>query len=82
MKKNDGVPPRKTIESVLQEHTYRLITTRGVTGVAQGEFEGEPCIKVFVTRKTGDVVRRIPSEIEGYTVRVEESGTFRALGGQ
>ena len=58
------------------------MATRGVTGVAQGEFEGRPCIKVFVSRKTRDVVRRIPSEMDGYTVRIEESGTFRALGGK
>jgi hypothetical protein len=82
MAKKNSVPPEKTIEAVLKQHTRRLMTLNGVTGIAQGEYEGKPCIKVFVTKNTEEITRKIPSEIEGYAVRIEESGTFKALGRQ
>ncbi len=46
---------------------------------AQGLCAGEPCIKVYVKRKTPDLLRRIPSVIEGHAVSVEETGEIRAL---
>jgi hypothetical protein len=72
--------PSKTIESVLKKHTQRLISLPDVIGIAQGEFDRKPCIKVYVTRKTHELLRQIPSNLEGYMVIVEESGEFRALG--
>ncbi len=72
----------KTIESVLRKHSQGLISLPGVMGIAQGEFDDKPCIKVYVARKTRELLRQIPSNLEGYTVSVEESGEFQALGGE
>jgi hypothetical protein len=36
-------------------------------------------IKVFIARKTAELVDRIPTIYKGYTVRVEETGEFRAF---
>lgn len=72
--------PRRNIREVLKRHTDSLMSIPGVVGTAQGECEGKPCIKVFVTKKTEEIMRQIPSAIEGYAVRIEESGTFKALG--
>ena len=71
--------PTKTIEQVLDEHSDSLMALSGVVGVGQGECSREPCIKVFVVEKTSDLLRRIPSAIEGYPVEVTETGEFRAL---
>ncbi len=71
--------PEKTIEAVLEEHTPGLMKLPGVVGTAQGLCAGEPCIKVYVKRKTPDLLRRIPSAIEGHAVSVEETGEIRAL---
>jgi hypothetical protein len=71
--------PSKTIESVLKEHGNRLMSLPGVMGIAQGQLRQKPCIKVYVARKTDELLRQIPSTLEGYTVSVEESGEFRAL---
>lgn len=71
--------PEKTISAVLKEHTPGLMSLPGVVGTAQGQCAGEPCIKVFVTKTTSDLLRRIPSTIEGYPVAVEETGEIRAL---
>lgn len=70
----------ETIESVIKKHSQRLISLPGVTGIAQGEYECKPCIKVYITGKTEELKGQIPSSLEGYTVIVEESGNFQALG--
>ena len=71
--------PEKTLEAVLEKHTPRLMSLPGVVGTAQGLCAGKPCIKVYVKRKTPDLLQQIPSVIEGYTVTVEETGEIRAL---
>lgn len=73
------VMPEKTIQTVLREHTPGLMSLPTVVGTAQGECAGEPCIKVFVTKTTSDLLQQIPSVIEGYPVVVEETGEIRAL---
>ena len=70
----------KEIYSVLEKYASRLIVIEGVSGVAQGTHKGKPCIKVYVVEKNPEIMRQIPASLEGYTVLVEESGKFRALG--
>ena len=69
----------KTIEQALADHTDSLMSLPGVVGTAQGLCDGQPCIKVFVVKKTPELLRQIPAEIEGYTVAVEETGEIKAL---
>ncbi len=71
--------PEKTIEQVLRDHTDSLMSLPGVVGTAQGLCDGQPCIKVVIVKKTPELLRQIPAEIEGYTVAVEETGEIRAL---
>jgi hypothetical protein len=70
--------PHSSVEEILKKHTDKLMSVPGVVGVAQGEFEGIPCIKVFVMRKNSALLRHIPGQLGGYRVVVEESGEFRA----
>mgnify|MGYP006990010526 CR=1 FL=1 len=49
----------------------------GVVGVGIGECEGKPCLKVLVERKTPELERQIPSELEGFKVELEESGPLQ-----
>ncbi|MFH1559848.1 MAG: hypothetical protein ABID84_00315 [Chloroflexota bacterium] len=51
----------------------------GVVGTALGEWEGEPCIKVYVVEKTPDLLRQIPATLDGYKLKVQETGEIRAL---
>ena len=71
--------PDKTIEQVLQEQTDSLMALPGVVGTAMGLCSGEPCIKVLVVEKTDDLLKQIPTEIEGYQVAVDETGEIKAL---
>lgn len=69
----------KSIEEVLKEHAGELMSIPGVLGAAQGLCNNSPCIKVFVAEKTKDIEQRIPDELDGYTVDVEQTGKFKAL---
>ena len=71
--------PKKTIEAVLKEHTDRLMSISGVVGTAQGLCADKPCIKVYVVKKTPDLVKQIPSTLEGYSVEIQETGEIKAL---
>ena len=71
--------PAKTIEAVLEQHTDSLMALPGVVGTAIGECAGVPCIKVYVAEGTPELLERIPAEIKGYAVAVQETGEFQAI---
>lgn len=75
----EGEMTTKGIEEVLSEHAERLMSLPGVVGTAQGECAGQPCIKVYVEKKTPELLEKIPTSIDSYPVEVEESGEIRAL---
>ena len=71
--------PDMTIAEALNEHTDSLMSLPGVVGTAQGECAGQPCIRVFVVKKTPDLLMHIPHALGGYQVVVQETGEFKAL---
>jgi hypothetical protein len=70
---------QKMIEDVLKDQAAAIMAQPGVVGVAQGECAGKPCIKVFVAKRTPEVLDNIPSALEGYPVNVQETGEIKAL---
>ena len=71
--------PEKSIQQALSEHTDSLMALPGIVGVAQGECSGQPCIRVFVAKKTEELLKLLPPLIEGYQVAVDETGEIKAL---
>lgn len=71
--------PAKTIEQVLEQHTQELMSIPGVVGTAEGLCGRNLCVKVYVTKKTPDLERKIPDTLDGYPVTIEETGEIRAL---
>lgn len=69
---------RDTIQVILAEHTDQWMEVPGVVGTAIGEFDGQPCIKIFVVKKT-DELAEIPSSVNGHLIVIEETGEFQAL---
>lgn len=69
----------KTIQEVLEEHTDEWMAAPGVVGTAIGEFEGKPCIKILAVKKTDELTKQIPSEVDGFQVVIQETGEIRAL---
>ncbi len=75
----EGKKVTKTIDEVLKDHTVELMSLPGVIGTAQGLCDDNPCIKVYVIKKTPELDQKIPDNLEGYQVMIEETGEIRAL---
>ena len=71
--------PERTIEQVVKEHTDEWMSIPGVVGTAIGQIDGNPCIQVLVVKKTDELTGKIPSEVEGFPLVIEETGELRAL---
>lgn len=67
-----------TIQAVLKEHTDEWMSIPGVVGTGIGACEGKPCIRIFVVKKTPELLQKIPAKLEGFVVDVEETGQIRA----
>lgn len=64
---------KKIIDEVLKKYSDRLISQLNVNGVCIEEYpDGKPYIKVFVTKLTAVAKERIPKQLEGYNVEIEE----------
>ena len=70
------MPPKALIE-VLKRHTDELMSLPGVVGVGQGLCGKKPCIKVFVVKRDPELEKKIPQNLDGYVVSVEETGEFK-----
>ena len=67
-----------TIEQAQEELTPHVMALPGVAGIAIGDCEGKPCIKVLVVSRSPARDSKIPSSWRGFDVRVEEVGEIRA----
>lgn len=70
----------RPLEEVLRDRADGLMALPGVEGVAQGLCDARPCIKVFVAKKTPELLETIPASVEGFPVAIEETGEFRPFG--
>ena len=75
--RKDSPLQQPTVAQVLERHTRRLMSLRGVVGTAEGECAGQPCILVLVDRLTPTLRQSIPSEIENIPVEVRETGQIQ-----
>jgi len=66
------------IEAVLKKHESKLMSIPGVTGVGIGGSEESPLILVMVTHNATELKKKLPTQIEGFPVKVELSGEIRA----
>lgn len=72
-----SVMASKDIGEVQAKYEAQLMSLPGVVGVGVSECAGKPCLKVLVDRKTPELERQIPSELEGFKVELEESGPLQ-----
>ncbi len=56
-----------------------LLSLPGVVGTGVGERAGKLCIKIYVAKKTPELLKQIPPALGGYTIDVQESGEIRAF---
>lgn len=69
---------KRSIEQVKAKHELELMGIDGVEGVGIGEEKNELFLKVYVAKLTRKVKEQVPEQVEGYPVRIEVSGEFRA----
>ena len=69
----------KSMAETLKEHSGELMSLPGVVGTAQGLCDSDPCIEVYVIKKTPELEKQIPRTLDGYPVRVEETGEIRPI---
>ena len=73
--------PQRDIMDVQEANAHGLMAQPGVVGVAIGETDGhKPCIIIYIVQWTDALHKSLPKVLEGYPVRVEESGEIRPLG--
>jgi hypothetical protein len=67
-----------SIEETIKEHSEELMSIPGVVGVGQGICDKNPCIKVYITKRTPALDKKIPHLLNGYEVSIEITGEIRA----
>jgi hypothetical protein len=73
-------PPARPLSEVLAAHTPEWMVIPGVVGTAESRLpDGRPSILVLVVRLTPEIEKRIPKSVEGWPVRIEESGEIHAM---
>jgi hypothetical protein len=65
------------IEAVKGRHEAWLMSLPNVVGVGIGKCDAGPCIKLYVQQKTSDLEGRIPEQLEGFKIDIEDSGPFQ-----
>ena len=71
-----ALPRARAIET---EGTASPVDAGAVPFCRQGLCDGAPCIKIYVARKTPELLGQIPATIAGHPVVIEETGAFKAL---
>ena len=84
MNDNEHIPmTSKTVRDinlVKEDHTNELMSLPGVVGVYVGSREDStPCIGVMVVKKTPELEAKIPKELEGDPVKIDETGEIKPL---
>ena len=67
------------VQAVKRRHDDELMAIPGVVGTSiANDAEGRPLIEVYVDRPTDEFSDAVPTQIEGVTVRLVETGPFTA----
>ncbi len=68
-----------TIEQAQKKHQAKIMKLTGVVGIGIGEVRTEKVIKVMVVKRTPELEKKIPKQIEGFQVVIEETGKIQAF---
>ena|SRR5260221_13743980 len=72
--------PQRDINDVKEAHVKELMSLPGVVGVYIGQLaDRTPCIGVMVVKKSADLEKKIPKTLEGYPVKIDETGEIKPM---
>jgi hypothetical protein len=72
----------EAVRKALRAHTDELMSLPGVVGTGLGLCDNQPCIKVFVTKHSPDLEKKVKAILQGYPVVIQETGRFRTRPGK
>lgn len=72
--------PERSIQEVQEAFTPEWMELPGVVGTGLALCDGEPCIRVFLSRDSPVARAAIPEEVEGYPVELVITGPFEPRG--
>lgn len=72
--------PQKAVKEILNEHVDEWMVIPGVVGVGTSKHKGKPCILILASKNKKLLKEKIPPQIEGYKILIEEVGEIGALG--
>lgn len=68
-----------SIQEIQQKHQYDLMRIPGVVGVGIGLEADESVLVVMVAKQTRTIKRKVPKQLDGYRLVIQETGVIRAL---
>jgi hypothetical protein len=71
---NDGEREGATLRQVMEEHRDGWMARPEVTGMGIGRCDGEPCIVLYLIRRSEEAEAALPDSVQGYPVRLEVTG--------
>ncbi|RPI02983.1 MAG: hypothetical protein EHM72_02750 [Calditrichaeota bacterium] len=67
------------VKEIKEKYQRTLMQIPGVIGVGIGLHEEEFVINVLVVKKTRLLLKRLPGELDGFRVVIQETGIIKAL---
>lgn len=71
----------RTIHEALAAHREAWMARPEVTGVGIGRCGADPCIVIYLLRRSEAAEAALPDSVDGHPVRLEVTGGFEAGGG-
>ncbi len=68
------------INLILAEKSAEFLELPGVVGVYMGQdFSGKFCIRIMVEKMDDSLLKRLPAQIDGIPVEIEETGKIEPM---
>ncbi len=68
----------QTPAAIIEQHLEWLFDFEDVAGVAEGELDSQPCIKVYLVQENSRTRLELPDELGGLPLVIEITGSFSA----
>ncbi|MBN1466432.1 hypothetical protein JXA02_11760 [candidate division KSB1 bacterium] len=68
-----------TARDVKKRYTTRIMKIDGVVGIGIGKEEDDDAIMVFVKERTAIIDQKVPKQLKGYPVIIQETGQIEAF---
>ena len=67
------------VNDVKKKYEKKIMNIPGVVGIGIGKLDDQDAITVLVVEKTALIEKKVPQELKGFPVIIQETGTIRAL---